>query len=90
MVSDPLGASSSQSFTWNVTDTVRPPAFTVSPGNQTSYKGSPVQFQVNATQPDNDQLIYDDAGTLPSGLTIDSLGGVISGTVADDAALPTP
>ncbi len=86
VVANSLGQSSSVSFAWKITDVVRPPTFTTPTSNQTSNIGDTVSLQVNATQPDNDQLIYDDAGTLPSGLTIDSLSGVISGAVADDAA----
>ncbi len=83
VVADSLGASASQTCDWAVTDTVRSPVFT--PVNdQTNAIGDTVSLQVSATQPDGDQLVYDDSG-LPSGLTIDSSTGLISGTVADDA-----
>ena len=86
VVANPLGQSSSESFTWAVTDTVRPPTFTATAPNLTNDIGDTVSVPITATQPDGDQLIYDDAGTLPSGLSIDSLSGVISGTVAAGAA----
>ncbi len=69
-----------------MTPTVRPPAFTQPLGNQTNDIGDTVSLSDTAARPDNDQLIYDDNATLPSGLTIDSLSGVISGAIADDAA----
>jgi hypothetical protein len=89
IVADSQGASSTQQFTWNVSDTVRPPTIT-NPGNQTDLRGDNVSLQIQASQPDGDQLVYD-ASNLPPGLTIDPNSGLISGTVDPTAsALNTP
>jgi hypothetical protein len=79
IVSDGHGNSTTQAFTWTVTDVVRAPVLT-NPGSQTNAQGDTVSLQINATQPDGDQIIYDATG-LPSGLTIDSLSGLISGAI---------
>ncbi len=73
------GASSAQTFTWNVTDTPRMPVLT-NPGAQTNLAGAAVTLQVNASQIDGDRLTYGATG-LPSGLSIDSVYGQISGTI---------
>ncbi len=48
-----------------------------------------VNVQINASDADGDALTYS-ATNLPDGLDIDPFAGVISGTVADDAASTTP
>jgi hypothetical protein len=53
IVADSQGASSTQQFTWNVSDTVRPPTIT-NPGNQTDLRGDNVSLQIQASQPDGD------------------------------------
>lgn len=62
----------------------RPPVVT-SPGNQTSAVGESVSLPISATDPDGDVLTYEASG-LPTGLSISSTSGVISGTVASTAA----
>jgi hypothetical protein len=84
IAADAAGASASVTFGWTITPTVLSPVFSNSITNQTNLNGDLVSLQVNATQPQNDQLIYDATG-LPDGLSIDSLSGLISGTLADDA-----
>src|SRR5262245_30682795 len=88
MVADGHGGSASASFTWTVSATDRAPTLT-NPGNQTSALGSSVSLQLNASDLDSDTLIYDATG-LPSGLSVDSSTGLISGTPDRSAASPTP
>ncbi len=88
IVADALGASTSQTFSWNVTDTVRPPVLSSIP-DQTNLAGDTISLQASATQPDGDQLIYD-ADNLPPGLSIDSLGGDVTGTIDPSAAQSSP
>jgi hypothetical protein len=85
VVADAGGASASENFNWNITDVVRPPTFTAAILDQTNVDGGDVLLQVGATQPENDQIIFG-ASDLPDGLSIDSTSGLISGTLADDAA----
>ncbi len=89
IVADSQGASATMNFTWNIADTVRPPTIT-NPGNQTNLRGDSVSLQLQASQPDGDQLVYD-ASNLPPGLSVDPLSGLISGTIDPTAsALNTP
>jgi len=87
VVADSGGASASEKFNWTVTDTVQTPVLNTTFTDQTSINGDVVSLQVNASQPQGDQIIYDASG-LPSGLSIDSLSGLISGTI-DGSASPT-
>ncbi len=72
------GASDSETFTWTVTNTNRPPVVT-SPGIQAGTQGTPVSLAVTATDPDATALTFSAAG-LPTGLSIQASTGVISGT----------
>jgi hypothetical protein len=56
----------------------RPPDV-ASPGNQSGRVGQAFSLQVQASDPDNNGLSFSAAG-LPSGLSIDPLTGIISGT----------
>jgi len=87
VVADSGGASASEKFNWTVTDTVQTPVLNTTFTDQTSIHGDVVSLQVSASQPQGDQIIYDASG-LPSGLSIDSLSGLISGTI-DGSASPT-
>jgi large repetitive protein len=60
-----------------------------SPGNLTYSIGDAVSVPISASDLDNDQLSYD-AENLPDGLSIDPDTGLISGTIAADAASSTP
>ncbi len=51
----------------------------VNPGLRNNVVGIPVSFQVNASDNDDDSLIFS-AGNLPSGLAINADSGLISGT----------
>ena len=58
------------------------PPVVVNPGNQSSKKGDSVNLPVQASDPDNDPLVY--SAILPAGLTINIDTGDISGTVTAD------
>ena len=75
--------TASASFTWTVAGTSsenHPPQVT-SPGNQTSTAGASVSLQIQASDQDGDPLSYSATG-LPTGLSINSTTGAISGTVS--------
>ncbi|WP_447971273.1 putative Ig domain-containing protein [Nitrospira sp. M1] len=57
------------------------------PGEQTHTEGGTVTLPISASDPDGDTLSYGVSG-LPSGLSINSSTGVISGTVASGSAGP--
>jgi hypothetical protein len=89
IVADSQGASSTVNFTWNISPTVLPPTLT-NPGNQTNLRGDTVSLQIQGSQANGDQLVYD-ASNLPPGLSIDDQSGLISGTIDPEAsALNTP
>ncbi len=56
----------------------RPPEVT-NPGTQNDILDVPAQLQIQATDPDNQVLVFSAEG-LPSGITIDSATGMLSGT----------
>src|SRR5665213_4489769 len=68
VVADAGGVSTSGTFNWTITPTVQSPVFNTTLSDQTSADGGDVSLAVNATQPENDQLIYDAAGR-PDGLS---------------------
>ncbi len=72
-------ASNSQSFTWTV-NAVR----LQNPGDQGSLDGDSVSLQLTAGDANNAALTYSASG-LPSGLSINSSNGLISGTIAGNA-----
>jgi hypothetical protein len=53
--------------------------------DQTSLEGESISLPLGATDADGDALVYSALG-LPSGLTLDSASGLISGTLPYDAA----
>lgn len=81
---DPDGANDATTFQWDVTNTNRPPSLTALP-DQTNAEGNDINLSVAATDPDGDTLTWTASG-LPTGLTIDTSTGVISGTVPFTAA----
>jgi hypothetical protein len=82
--------SSSATFNWAGSPAAAPAAPMLSnPGGQSSLAGESVALQVQATNPGGYPLTYSAVG-LPDGLSIDPFAGLISGTVADDAASGTP
>jgi Putative Ig domain len=74
------GTSGSISFNWTVNDTT-PPAIT-NPGNQSSPEGTMIA-PLTVTIVDGDTITDVVAGnhTLPPGLTIDPVTGIITGTI---------
>ncbi|SHO80511.1 MSHA biogenesis protein MshQ [hydrothermal vent metagenome] len=48
--------------------------------DQNIIKGEAFNYQLTATEPDGDTITYEVAGDLPSGLTLNSSTGLISGT----------
>jgi hypothetical protein len=72
--------SASRSFTWTVTNVDAPPVLTA-PANQTSRRSTPVSLQLAATDPDSTVLTYSATG-LPPGLSVNSVTGLISGTLS--------
>ncbi len=88
IVADGKGGSNSTTFTWNISQAQIAPVLT-NPINQTNLRGDNVSLQLNTTQVDNDPITYA-ATNLPTGLSIDSQTGIISGTVDPSVALGTP
>src|SRR5262245_14388833 len=77
-VTDTAGNISSVQFTWTVTVN-RAPVVT-NPGTQSSLAGSPDSLAISASDPDGDTLSYSASG-LPTGLSINTSSGAISGTI---------
>lgn len=88
IVADGHGGSAQASFSWTISPAQVAPVLT-SPGNQTNLRGDNVSLQLNTTQVDNDPITYA-ASNLPTGLSLDSETGLISGTVDPSATLGTP
>jgi hypothetical protein len=81
---------SSESFAWSLRPAAAPAAPTVSSlGLQRNDTGDGVNVQVQASDAAGYPLTYG-ATNLPDGLSIDPSLGLISGTVADDAASTKP
>jgi hypothetical protein len=76
--------TSSQTFSWTVTHIL-----ITDPGPQVNKPGDVVSLPIQANDPDMDPLTYTAAG-LPSGLSMNSTTGVISGTIASTAGSATP
>ncbi len=82
--------STTVSFTWNVTDVpVNQAPVVTNPGVQNGVEGDMASLQVTATDPEDDVLTYSATG-LPTGLSIDTATGLISGTIADGASINSP
>ncbi|MBC8767885.1 putative Ig domain-containing protein, partial [Arenibacter sp. BSSL-BM3] len=82
--------STTVSFTWNVTDVpVNQAPVVTNPGVQTGVEGDVISLQIAATDPEDDGMTYS-AITLPTGLSIDTATGLISGTIATGAAANSP
>jgi uncharacterized protein (TIGR03118 family) len=77
--------SNSTTFTW----TVNPVVTIASINPQTNLEGDKPSLQVTATDADNTPLTFS-ATTLPTGLTINSSTGLISGTIAAGAPAASP
>lgn len=80
MAADNQGNSGSTTFTWNVTYVNQSPTLD-NPGNQVNKPGDVVSVQLSGYDVDGDTVSYSATG-LPSGLTIASTTGLISGTLS--------
>src|SRR4029077_2470924 len=78
--------SASRTFTWTATNANRTGVLT-SLVDRTDAEIVTVSLLLAATDPDGDTLTYSATG-LPSGLTINSVTGTITGTLAYDSAGP--
>ncbi|MHB8736881.1 MAG: putative Ig domain-containing protein, partial [Terriglobales bacterium] len=88
IVANNQGGSAQTTFAWTINQAQVAPTLT-NPGSQTNLRGDNVSLQINASQVDSDALTYD-ATNLPTGLSIDSNTGLISGTVDPTSTLGTP
>ena len=77
--------SASQTFTW----TINSPITITDPADQTNTEGDTVSLSITATDSSSGTLKYSAVG-LPPGLKINTGTGVISGTIALDAAAEGP
>ncbi len=80
----------SETFVWTVTEACDPPLpigppLVENPGPQTNAEGAIVSLQIVASDPDNNDVVYNAEG-LPPGLTISALTGAISGSPTFDSA----
>ena len=82
---DAGGSGASQSIFWNVVS----PVTITDPGDQSATQGGPAMLQIQAadSNPNGGALSYSAVG-LPTGLGIDPVSGLISGTLARSAAGP--
>jgi flagellar basal body rod protein FlgB len=78
--------TTSQTFNWFVSGN---PVTLTSPGDQTNSEGNSVSLQLSATDANNAALTYQASG-LPSGLSINSTTGLISGTVSSGDSASGP
>ena len=78
------GATDSQSFTWNVSYIA-----ITDPGSQINAPGAAVDLPIQASDPAGDSLTFSATG-LPSGLSISSTTGAITGTLSFMAGSDTP
>ena len=88
-VRDGLSVDDTDTFSWAVSDTNRDPTFDQNLGDQTDAEGDLISLDAGATDPDGDTLTYAATG-LPAGLSIDTATGLISGTIAFNAAAASP
>ena len=68
-------------FTWTVTNTNQAPVFSTEFTDRTDAEGAVISLDADASDADFDTLTYSATG-LPSGITINRLTGVFSGTLS--------
>jgi large repetitive protein len=78
-------ATDQQTFNW----TVHPLVTVAKPGDQDNKDGDTASVGVSATDSAGNAMTYSAAG-LPSGLSIDSSSGAITGTISDGASVSSP
>ena len=88
-VQDPAGLFATDTFTWTIANTNRPPAFDQPAADRADGEGSSVLLPTPASDPDGQALAWSATG-LPPGLAIDPSTGAISGTIAAGAAATSP
>ena len=77
-VRDGATVDATDTFTWTVTKPNREPTFDQNLGNRTDLEGAVISLDAGATDPDGDPLTYA-ATNLPTGLSISSTTGLITG-----------
>jgi hypothetical protein len=80
------GVSATQTFDWPVSPVN---VILADPSSHVSFDGDSVSFAVNSFDPAGNALSYSATG-LPTGLSIDSSTGVISGTISTGADSSSP
>ena len=90
-VSDDGGTTvgATDTFTWTITNSNRPPTFDQDLGNQSDAENDAISLASPATDLDGDTLTYSATG-LPTGLSINTSTGQISGTIGFTAAASSP
>ena len=85
-------SSDTKNFTWTIGAPPPPnnPPVVTNPGAQGNAEGDVVSLQVVASDPDAGQTLTYSASTLPSGLSISTSTGLISGTVSSTAGAASP
>ncbi|HJW90469.1 MAG TPA: putative Ig domain-containing protein [Anaerolineales bacterium] len=76
-------------FSWNVTNTNRPPQVT-SPGEQNYAEGASINLPINASDPDSQDTLTYQVDNLPKGLRIDPITGIITGKISYNASTGSP
>ena len=77
---DTTNASGSASFSWTINPAGGNTVTVTNPGNQTGTVGTGVSLQIHATDSASGQTLTYSATGLPTGLSINSSSGLISGT----------
>jgi lysophospholipase L1-like esterase len=67
-----------------------PPEISTTLGPQSNSEGDPISIDIDATDPDLGQTLTYQATNLPTGLSINSSTGLISGTIGESAAKGSP
>ncbi len=80
-VIDTNGRTDSVFFNWYVNLSTNNLPNLTAPGNQTHTEGNSINLAIVASDPDGDILVYTALG-LPAGLSIDSVTGIVTGTVS--------
>ncbi|WP_036155683.1 immunoglobulin-like domain-containing protein [Maribacter forsetii] len=93
IISDGNSSPITEQFEIEITEpsSTTPPLFVTELSTQTNFEGdSPLGLLVIAEDPDGGIITLSDNGTLPLGLSIDPVSGVISGTIIEGAAKDSP
>jgi hypothetical protein len=77
---DTTGASGSAAFTWTINPNTANTVTVTNPGSQTGTVGAAASLQIHATDSASGQTLTYGATGLPTGLSISSSTGLISGT----------